>query len=54
MIAVGEAFDWSHQGLDFADALYLASASSARQFATFDRKLARQASGTTTLKTICL
>ncbi len=42
-VAVARALDWSSAGLDFADALHLASAGDATQFATFDRKLARQA-----------
>ena len=41
--AVAKALDWFEQGLDLADALHLASAGNAKQFATFDRKLARQA-----------
>ena len=41
--AVAKALNWFEQGLDFADALQLASAANAKQFATFDRKLARQA-----------
>ena len=53
-VAVAKALDWFKAGLDFADALHLASAGNARQFATFDRKLARQARRTTTLETISL
>jgi predicted nucleic-acid-binding protein len=41
--AVAKALEWFEQGLDFADALHLASAGNAKQFATLDRKLARQA-----------
>jgi predicted nucleic acid-binding protein len=33
------ALDWSNQGLDFADALHLASGLPAESFATFDTKL---------------
>jgi predicted nucleic-acid-binding protein len=53
-LAVAKALDWLQEGLDFADALHLASAGNARRFATFDRKLARQARSTTTLETISL
>ncbi len=42
-LAVAKALDWSSQGLDFADALHLASAGNAKRFATFNRKLAQQA-----------
>ncbi len=49
-VAVARALDWSSAGLDFADALYLASAGNATQFATFDRKLARQARRLTALE----
>ena len=53
-LAVAKALDWFQKGLDFADALHLASVGNASQFATFDRKLARQARRTTTLETISL
>ena len=53
-LAVAKALDWFKIGLDFADALHLASVGNARQFATFDRKLAKQAKRTTTLETISL
>jgi predicted nucleic-acid-binding protein len=39
----GEALDWYAQGLDFADALHLASSGRAEAFATFDRALRRRA-----------
>jgi predicted nucleic acid-binding protein len=52
--AVARAFDWFKEGLDFADALHLASAGNTRQFATFDRELAKQAKRTTALETISL
>jgi predicted nucleic-acid-binding protein len=52
--AVAKALEWFREGLDFADALHLASAGNASQFATFDRKLARQASRMTTLETVSL
>jgi predicted nucleic-acid-binding protein len=53
-LAAAKALDWLYEGLDFADALHLASVGNARQFATFDRKLARQARRTSTLETISL
>jgi predicted nucleic-acid-binding protein len=37
------ALDWHEHGLDFADALHLASAGPERTFATFDRALHRVA-----------
>ena len=40
--AVNDALDWALGGLDFADALHLASAGSSRGFATFDGKLAKR------------
>jgi predicted nucleic-acid-binding protein len=43
--AVRAAIAWHAVGMDFADALHLASAGPALRFATFDRKLAKRASG---------
>ena len=40
---VARALDWYQAGMDFADALHLASCSAADQFATFDRKFAAKA-----------
>jgi len=51
---VAKALDWFKQGLDLADALHLASAGDAKQFATFDVKLARRAKQTTALEVIPL
>ena len=45
--AVLEALTAVEQGLDFADALHLARSSRAASFVTFDRRLAKRASGTT-------
>jgi predicted nucleic-acid-binding protein len=42
---VARALDWCGQGLDFADALHLASSGRAEAFATFDRALRRKARG---------
>lgn len=41
--AVLQALVWYDQGLDFADALHLASCQGVERFATFDRQLARSA-----------
>jgi predicted nucleic-acid-binding protein len=41
--AVARALEWYGQGLDFADALHLASSGRAEGFATFDRALRRRA-----------
>jgi predicted nucleic-acid-binding protein len=43
--AVARALDWYRQGLDFADALHLASSGRAEAFATFDRALRRKGRG---------
>lgn len=42
--AVTRAIRWCEEGMDFADALHLASSDRAERFATFDRKLHRTAS----------
>lgn len=44
---VGQALSWYEEGLDFADALHLASASEAgaERLATFDAKFRRRAEG---------
>jgi predicted nucleic acid-binding protein len=41
--AIVAALEWAMSGLDFADALHLASARSANPFATFDADLVRRA-----------
>lgn len=41
--SVVDAIRWMHAGLDFADALHLASSRPAGRFATFDRKLVKRA-----------
>lgn len=40
---VAQALDWFASGMDFADALHLASAVGADRFVTFDKKLAATA-----------
>jgi len=42
--AVLRALGWYRRGLDFADALHLASSGDAERFATFDRTLSSRAS----------
>jgi predicted nucleic-acid-binding protein len=42
--AVVRALDWHARGMDFADALHLASSATASAFATFDASFARRAS----------
>jgi len=53
-LAVAKALDWAGEGLDFADALHLASAGDAKLFATFDRKLAKQVKGRTGLEPLAI
>jgi predicted nucleic acid-binding protein len=43
LAAVTDAIRWMNSGLDFADALHLASARPAGHFVTFDNKLAKRA-----------
>ena len=42
-LAVSQAMDWLASGLEFADALHLASCGEAEGFVTFDKALVRQA-----------
>jgi predicted nucleic-acid-binding protein len=42
--AIVQALRWAANGLDFADALHVASAGSAERFATFDTDLVKRAS----------
>lgn len=53
-VAVAKALAWFKDGLDFADALHLASVARATPFATFDRKLARAASRLAGVETIVI
>jgi len=39
---LARALDWYESGLDFADALHLASSEAAESFATFDKSLVRR------------
>jgi len=47
-LVVAQALDLFSAGLDFADALHLASSAQADRFVTFDEKLVRRAKGRTT------
>ncbi len=40
---VVQAMDWAESGMDFADALHLASSTQCEAFLTFDKRLARSA-----------
>lgn len=48
--AVAEALGALERGLDFADALHLASRGDAERFVTFDRRLARRAAAVVPVK----
>lgn len=52
--AVARALGWFKNGLDFADALHLASAGTAEKFATLDRKLAMRSKKFTTIEILDL
>ena len=40
---VAEALDWANRGLDFADALHLASSQSTQEFVSFDERFVKRA-----------
>lgn len=42
-MAVASAFEWTAMGIEFADALHLASSAGTNRFLTFDRRFARRA-----------
>lgn len=48
------ALDWHEQGLDFADALHLASSSKAGRFATFDQRMAKRAGALRALEIVAV
>jgi predicted nucleic-acid-binding protein len=50
--AVQRALRWFQAGLEFADALHLASSGDSTQFVTFDRKLVRFGKAVTGLETV--
>ena len=49
-----QALDWAEHGLDFADALHLATARGCAEFATFDRRLVKAAKGVAEVKVVAL
>ena len=49
---VQRALDWVEQGLDFADALHLASSLAVRRFATFDDRLRKRAMALGEIETV--
>lgn len=51
-VSVAQAIKWYEAGMDFADALHLASAKST--FATFDRRLGKKAKKLATLQKVML
>jgi predicted nucleic-acid-binding protein len=50
--AVADALAALERGLDFADALHLASSGGATRFVTFDRRLVRRACGAATIEVV--
>ncbi len=42
-LVIAQALQWCEDGMDFADALHLASSHSARKFATFDEQMKKDA-----------
>jgi len=42
-LVVTQALQWCEEGMDFADALHLASSQNSRKFATFDEQLKKSA-----------
>ena len=53
-VCVRDALQWYEAGLDFADALPVASCSKARRFATFDGKLVKRAKKLPTAEIVSL
>jgi predicted nucleic-acid-binding protein len=49
---VTDAIEWMRNGMDFADALHLASSRPAGRFATFDRKLIKRAAEAADITTV--
>lgn len=52
--AVADALAWFERGLDFADALHLASSAPAERFGTFDEKLVKRAQGLSEVEPIAV
>jgi predicted nucleic-acid-binding protein len=53
-VEVASALDWFAAGMDFADALHLASSARAREFATFDQKFVARAARLTPFRILAL
>jgi len=53
-LQVAKAFEWTALGIDFADALHLASSGGANRFLTFDHKFARRAKKITGIRVVTL
>jgi predicted nucleic-acid-binding protein len=53
-MGVASAFEWTALGIDFADALHLASTAGANRFLTFDRRFARRAKRLTGVRVTAL
>lgn len=51
---VAKALAWTQRGLEFADALHLASSGAAARFVTFDKKLAKRAAGAVSIPVECI
>ncbi len=51
---VAKALEWTAMGIDFADALHLASCTGMNRFLTFDRKFVRRARKTTGVRVVAL
>lgn len=51
---VAQALAWTQRGLEFADALHLASSGAASSFLTFDKKLAKRAVGAVSVPVECI
>ncbi len=53
-VEVASALDWFAAGMDFADALHLASSTRTLEFATFDRKFVAKAARLTPFRMLAL
>jgi len=49
-VVIADAIEWHQNGMDFADAIHLAQSREAEAFITFDKKLMKSASKTTTIQ----
>lgn len=53
-VQVAKAFEWTALGIDFADAIHLASSVGTNRFLTFDRKFSRRAKKITGVRVAAL